>query len=179
MGKYLNKRTIVGTCLFSCVLILMIPHISAIEYHTAIDINKERVESIYNGFKDISTYSIFKIILMILLIIDIPIAVFSVVISIICYIIYLPVQSIAYLYQNYFWDYDPFFITPMFLVYQLFGFLLQIIGSPIIFITGTLQYIRDSEDKEYYEYIQSVKREYVKFIHDLLVLFFPPDLPNC
>ena len=73
-----------------------------------------------------------------------------------------------------------FFFSSTLFVWQPYILYMLLICLPtLIFMIGTLQYIRNNEDKEYYAYIKSATREYDMFISGLLELFFPPNLPNC
>ena len=110
-----------------------------------------------------------KSLLFILAIIDIPVILLSLIISVIIYLIYLPIQFITIIYTLFFWVTDiPIAIPPAFIIIDIFTFLLAFIGFPIIFFIGTLQFINDIENKEYRECLYSSFETYIRLMHFLL-----------
>ena len=148
-------------------LLLTIPHLSALEY-TSI---KQEISAKASSFDYLSCKlqellgepePLFILLLLILSLVDIPLIIISLIISIIEFLIYIPVIFIFLIIDNYFWEDNPDIpdLPPSAWAGLFFAILLMLTGIPTIFLIATGLYFINLGYEDFSDYFRDAMRIY-------------------
>ena len=155
-------------------LLLTTPHLSALQY-TSIkqEISAKATSFDYLSCKlqELLVEPLFIILLLILSLVDIPLIIISLIISIIEFLIYIPVIFIFLIIDNYFWEDIPFIpdLPPSAWAGLFFAILLMLTGIPTIFLIATGLYFINLGYEDFSDYFRDAMRIYGNIISNLLM----------